>query len=80
MVSNVVTFEPLSSVERVAVPVADGVHCHQTLLSTLNGPGSPGSLSAQTLKSKSLNVPDAGKISGAAKSLLFTFLVAASRR
>ena len=74
MVSNVVMFEPLSSVEKVAVPVAAGVHDHQTLLSTLNGPGSPGSLSGADIEVEVVERPGrGGRISGAAKSLLFTF-------
>ena len=60
------------------MPVVAGVHVHQMLLSTLNGPGSPASVSAQTLKSKSLIGPLPTKVSGKAKSLLLTFLVAAS--
>src|SRR4051812_26485860 len=48
------------------------------LLSTLNGPGSPVSESAQTLKSKSLIGPAPLNTSGEAKSLLLTVRVAAS--
>src|ERR1700712_494911 len=62
----------------VAVPVVAGVHAHQLPLSRLNGPGSPGSVSEQTVKSKSLIGPLPEKTSGKAKSLLLTVLVAAS--
>ena len=78
--SKVVTLPPPSSVEMTAVPVLAGVHEYQTPLSTLNGPGSPGSASEHTVKSKSLKPAPglAGRFSGDAKSLLFTLRVAAS--
>ena len=65
--------------EIVATPVAFGVQLYQMPLSMLNGPGSPGSVSEQTVKSKSLKLPAAGSASGEAKSLLLTVPVAASR-